>query len=120
MAGPLSIYDFILIDDKFDDIREPMTILIQKYNKMKINCVGIDELLESDEFDGFINGDNKNSKLVGIAAGLLKESIDLKISIIENIYLIAGADLSTSKHPPGYDYLLGLAIGLQSIYDAID
>ena len=120
MANPLSIYDFILIDDKFDDIREPMTILIQKYNKTSINCVGIDELLKSDEFDGFINGENKNSKLVCIAAGLLKESIDLKLSIIENIYLIAGVDISMSEHPPGYDYLLMVAIGLQSIYDAAD
>lgn len=120
MACPLSIYDFILIDDKFDDIREPMSILIQKYNTTNINCAGIDELLKSDEFDGFINGDNKNSKLVCIAAGLLKESIDLKLSIIENIFSIAGVDISMSEHPPGYDYLLGVAIGLQSIYDAVD
>ena len=121
MANPLSIYDFILIDDKFDDIREPMTILIQKYNKIKVNLTGMYELFKSSEYDDFINGDkltDENAKSIYIAAGLLKESIDLKLNIIENIFGIAGVDISTSVHPPGYDYLLGMAIGLQSIYDA--
>ena len=120
MASPLSIYDFILIDDKFDDIREPMSILVKKYNKTHINLVGIRELLESDAFDGFINGDHENTQSVCIVAGSLKEPIDLKINIIENIFLIAGVDISTSVHPAGYDYLLVLAAGLQSIYDVVD
>ena len=120
MANPLSIYDFILIDDKFDDIREPMSILVQKYNKTHVNYGGIRELLESDAFDSFINGDHENTQSVCIAAGRLKEPIDLKINIIENIFLIADVDISTSVHPAGYDYLLVLAAGLQSIYDVVD
>lgn len=118
MIGPLSIYDFILIDDKFDDIREPMSILIQKYNKTNINYAGISELLENYAYDDFINGDYKNSESVYITVGLLKEPIDLKLSIIENIYRIADVDICTSVRPLGYDHMLGLLIGLQSIYDA--
>ena len=121
MASPLSIYDFILIDDKFDDIREPMSILVQKYNKTKINYVGINELLESTIYDDFINGEtmtHENARLICIVAGLLKEPIDLKLSIIENIFSIAGVDISTSLRPPEYDYMLDMARGLQSIYDA--
>jgi hypothetical protein len=120
MAGPLSIYDFILIDDKFDDIREPMSILVQKYNKTHVNFVGIRELLESDAYDAFINGDHENTQSVCVTAGLLKEPIDLKLSIIENIFSIAGVEISTSVHPAGYDYLLVLASGLHGISAVAD
>jgi len=120
MANPLSIYDFILIDDKFDDIREPMSILVQKYNKTHVNFDGIRELLESDAYDAFINGDHENTQSVCIAAGRFKEPVDLKINIIENIFLIAGVDISASVHPAGYDYLLVLASGLHGIYDVVD
>ena len=121
MEGFLSMDDFIIIDDKFNHFREPIGLLIQKYNKMKINYDGIDELFESSTYDEFTNGSTMTRddiRLIHINAIIMKRRVDLKLNIIENIFRIADVDISTTVRPPGYDWMLGLARGLQSIYDA--
>ena len=121
MSYDLSMDDFILIDDKFNHVREQIGLLIQKYNKMKINYDGINELFESSTYDEFINGSTMtrdNVRLIHINAVIMKRRVDLKLNIIENIFRIAGVDISMTERPPGYDWLLGMARGLQSIYDA--
>ena len=41
MSYDLSMDDFILIDDNLNHVREQIGLMIQKYNKMKINYYGI-------------------------------------------------------------------------------
>ena len=121
MSHDLSMDDFILIDDKFNHFREQIGLLIQKYNKMKINYDGINELFESSTYDEFINGSTMTRddiRLIHINAIIMKRRVDSKLNIIENIFRTAGVDISMTERPPGYDWLLGMARGLQSIYDA--
>jgi hypothetical protein len=121
MESELTIDDFINIDVKFENIREEIDLWLEEYNRTIINYGGIDEFLDSTFYDDFINGETmtrESTQLVYISAGLLKEPIDLKLSIVEKIFRVAGVDISTTVRPPEYDYMLGLALGLQSIYDA--
>jgi len=121
MESELTIDDFINIDVKFENIREQIDLWLEEYNRTIINYGGIDEFFESTFYDDFINGETmtrESTQLVYISAGLLKEPIDLKLSIVQKIFRVAGVDISTTVRPPWYDYMLGLALGLQSIYDA--
>lgn len=121
MESELNIDDFINIDVKFENIREEIDLWLEEYNRTIINYGGIDEFFESTFYDDFINGETmtrEGTQLVYITAGLLKEPIDMKLSIVEKIFSVADVDISTTVRPPEYDYLLGLALGLQSIYDA--
>lgn len=121
MAAELSIDDFINIDVKFESAREQIDPLLEEYNQIEINCEGVDEFLGSTFYDDFINGETmsrENTQLVYITAGLLKEPIDLKLNIIQNIYRIASVDIGSSVRPPWYNSMLYIALGLQSIYDA--
>ena len=119
MNGHLSIDDFIAIDGKFEHIREQIDPKIQEYNQIEINYDAINEFIESEIYDAFINGGRltrNDLQFIRMVSRLLKEPIDLKVSIMENIFFIAGVDIS---HPLGYNLILILGVGLQSIYDAI-
>ncbi len=121
MSADLTIDDFIDIDVKFKSVREQIDLLLEEYNQIEINCEGIDDFLDSTMYDDFINGETMtrdSTQLVYITAGLLKEPIDFKLSIIENIYRIAGVDIRSTARPPWYNNMLDFARGLQSIYDA--
>ena len=118
MNGHLSIDDFIGIDCKFECVREQIEPKIQEYNQIEINYDAIDEFIESEIYDAFINGGRltrNDLQFIRMVSRLLKEPIDLKVSIMENIFFIAGVDIS---RPLGYDHILRLGLGLQSIYDA--
>jgi hypothetical protein len=118
MNGHLSIDDFIVIDGKFENVREQIEPKIQEYNQIEINYDAINEFIESEIYDAFINGGGltrNDTQFIRMVSRLLKEPIDLKVSIMENIFFIAG--VRTSR-PLGYDRILRLGIGLQSIYDA--
>ena len=118
MNGHLSIDDFIAIDGKFEHIREQIDPKIQEYNQIEINYDAINEFIESEIYDAFINGGRltrNDTQFIHIVSGLLKEPIDLKLNIMENIFFIAGVDINRLL---GYNRILRLVVGLQSIYDA--